>query len=214
MVCKIELQYSLWLNTSWWNEATAVNTRLYSAKSSALTVQITQSINPTVCFLVWKFKCVLIEFGSGGGDLHIYHRRCSDPSYLRRARWHFPFSPKLEIRSKICLFIKAATRLDSSAASLQRVRPAAPTIVHSGRMTVEVKRIFAAAATGKPVRRQERTAAWELCGWADGRERRCAISLAKKKERKKRESVAKSPCSTPEDANCSVIPPWKYYNNG
>lgn len=54
---------------------------------------------------------------------------------------------------QICLFIKAATRCDSSAASLQRVRPAAPTIAHSGRMTVEVKRIFAAVATEKPVRR-------------------------------------------------------------
>lgn len=60
---------------------------------------------------------------------------------------------------QIRLFIKAATRLDSSAASLQHIRPAAPTMVHSGRMTVEVKRIFAAAATEKPVRRQERTAA-------------------------------------------------------
>lgn len=54
---------------------------------------------------------------------------------------------------EICLFIKAATRLDSSAASLQHGRAAAPTIVHSGRMTVEVKRISAAAAaaTEKPV---------------------------------------------------------------
>lgn len=140
-----------------------------------------------------------------------------DPICLRRADGIFPFSPKLGIRPKYVCSLKRRRGSNSSAASQRRGRRAAPTIVHSGRMTAEVKRISAAAAATAVAAQRGRS---EVDGRRGRRPESCvgeqtrgkrAVPFhreGKKKEEREKRKLSQShlvPAPRPEDANCSVI---------